>query len=482
MTFSSNKSTENHNHSSFVYKRKRMEFITSLYPLQTQDYQVQSISRILQASIEAADPFKVIGQNLSISKEQLRVGSKTFLLYPTSQIVTVAIGKASIAMAEAAQSILGGRIIKGVVVCKHQPDGLNYIGNMEVLQGSHPVPDDKSVKAAIRIEQVVRGLSPDDVVLLLISGGGSALVCRPADGITLEDIQAVTSALLKSGASINELNAVRKHLDLIKGGGLLKMASPAQVGGLVISDVVNSPLDVIASGPGVPDPTTFGEARTILEKYVGLAAIPESINRRFQLGCVGEVEETLKPFDPMAARVSHTIAASNRVSAEAAMKMAIEEGFDAEIITCELVGEARAAGEHLADLLLSRKTGDKPWVGIAGGETTVKVNGNGLGGRNLEVALGAVRKLGGHENCLLVTQATDGEDGPTDAAGAYVTGETMNEAIALGLEPEKYLHSNDAYRFFEKVGGLIVTGPSGTNVNDLNFIFKFRVDNYYLRD
>lgn len=450
-----------------------MEITKSIEPLKKQNYPVQSISRILQASIEAADPFRVIQQNLSISKEQIQAGSKTFLLYPTSRIMAVSIGKASIAMAQAAQSILGERIEKGIVVCKHRPDGCNFIGRMEVIQGSHPVPEDQSIAAARMIEQMISGLSDKDVVLLLISGGGSALVCLPAEGITLQDMQTVTSALLKSGASINELNAVRKHLDMIKGGGLLKMASPAQLATLVISDVVNSPLDVIASGPAVPDPSTFEVAKNILEKYVGLDAIPDSVRERIEKGVRGEIEETLKPNDPKAERVAHTIVASNKVSAEAAMRTAIEKGFDAEILTCELVGEARLAGENLADLLIEKQVKGKPWLGIAGGETTVKVKGSGLGGRNLEVALGAVRKLKGFSNCLLLTQATDGEDGPTDAAGAYVTGETMARASALGIEPEDYLNRNDAYHFFEKTGGLIVTGPSGTNVNDLNFIFKF---------
>ncbi|MDP3721409.1 MAG: glycerate-2-kinase family protein, partial [Anaerolineaceae bacterium] len=185
-----------------------MKFIKSLKPLQAQAYPVQSISRILQASIEAAEPFRVVEQNLLIIEDQLQVGSKTFLLYPTSRIVTVAIGKASISMAEEAQAILGVRIEKGIVVCKHLPVGCNSIGKMEVLQGSHPVPDDKSIEAALRVEQLVSGLTAEDIVLLLISGGGSALVCQPADGITLQDMQKVTSALLKSGASINELNAV----------------------------------------------------------------------------------------------------------------------------------------------------------------------------------------------------------------------------------------------------------------------------------
>jgi glycerate 2-kinase len=450
-----------------------MEISDSLINLEKQNYPIQSISRIMQAAIDAADPHKVIRRNLSIIKDQLQVGSKTFLLYPHSRIVTVAIGKASLSMAEAAQSELGERIEKGVIVCKHRPEGCRSIGKMDVLVGSHPVPDEKSIEAAIRIEEVVRNLSAEDIVLLLISGGGSALVCRPAEGITLQDMQTVTSMLLKSGASINELNAVRKHLDLIKGGGLLKMASPARVAALVISDVVNSPLDVIASGPAVPDPSTFTDAKSILEKYVGLDAIPALIRERINQGCNGEVEETLKPNDPEAARVNHTIAASNKVSAEAALKQAIVEGFDAEILTCELVGEARLAGESLADLLIAKKVTGRPWLGIAGGETTVKVKGNGLGGRNLEAALGGVRKLSGQAKCLLVTQATDGEDGPTNAAGALVTGETFQNGLAHGIEPEAFLNNNDAYRYFEKAGGLIVTGPSGTNVNDLNYVFKF---------
>lgn len=450
-----------------------MEPINSLDPLRANDFPVQSINRILQASIEAANPFRVVEQNLSISKDQLKVGSKTFLLYPSSRIVTVAIGKASISMAEAAQSILGERIEKGVVVCKHKPIGAHFIGKMEVVQGSHPVPDDMSIEAAKRVESLVSSLTARDIVVLLISGGGSALVCLPAEGITLQDMQTVTSVLLKSGASINELNTVRKHLDLIKGGGLLKMASPAQVAGLVISDVVNSPLDVIASGPAVPDPSTFTDAKAILEKYMRSDAVPASVKERFEKGCRGEVEDSLKPDDPASASASHTIAASNKVSAETALAAAMEEGFDAEIITCELVGEARKAGELLANLLIKKRVSGKPWLGIAGGETTVKVIGNGLGGRNLEVALSAVRKLNGVPNCLLVTQATDGEDGPTDAAGAYVTGETLRMAQKLGIDPETYLENNDAYRFFEKVGGLIVTGPSGTNVNDLNYLFRF---------
>lgn len=445
----------------------------SLTALKSTNIPISSIAHILDASLEAADPYLAVKRNLRFTSSQLCVGSQTYVLYPDSRIRVVAIGKASLAMSTAANEQLGDFVEKGIIVCKHNSSSGNSIGNMEIVKGSHPVPDQRSVDAAQKIQTVVGGLTDHDIVLLLISGGGSALACLPAPGISLQDIQTVTSGLLKSGASINELNAVRKHLDLIKGGGLLKMASQAHVAALVISDVVNNPLDVIASGPAVPDPSTFQDAQEILNKYLPKTSIPAAVSAHIERGCRGELVETLKPGDNDASRANHTLIASNQASAQAALAAALQEGFNAEIITCELVGEARMAGDQLADVLKGKQVGEKPYLGIAGGETTVKVTGNGLGGRNLEVALGAVRKLSGLENVLLITMATDGEDGPTDAAGAFVTGETLSKALSLELVPEIFLANNDAYHFFEKTGGLILTGPSGTNVNDLNFIFTF---------
>jgi hydroxypyruvate reductase len=445
----------------------------SLAILKASKYPVDAIVRILEAALKAADPVRAVEQNLDCFQKEIRVGSKTYLLYPDSRILAIAIGKASLAMAEAAQNRIGERLAGGVVVCKHNPSGVSQIGRMHVIQGSHPVPNQSSVEAAERIQTVLRGLTEHDLVLLLISGGGSALVCLPAPGINLQDIQIITSGLLKSGASINELNAVRKHLDLIKGGGLLKMASPAQVAALVISDVVKDPLDVIASGPAVSDPSTFQDAKAILMKYLKKEIIPAAVLERIENGSAGKLPETLKDGDEEAGRVNHTLIASNRASALAALEAAKKAGFDAEVITCELVGEARKTGDELAQLLKNKLAGSKPYMGITGGESTVKVTGQGLGGRNLEVALGAVRGMSGLKNALLITLATDGEDGPTDAAGAFVTGKSLAQGEALGLQPETFLSSNDSYHYFEAMGGLIRTGPSGTNVNDLNFIFKF---------
>ena len=446
--------------------------INSITNLGTEVFPMRAVERVTQSAIKAADPYEVVIRNIQLSDNTITIGDITYILYNRSRIVCLSIGKAALAMAEAANQQLAARIDGGVVVCKHNPRAEKMIGRMSILQGSHPVPDERSIKAAETIRQSLQGLTKEDMVLLLISGGGSALVCLPAPGITLQDMQKVTSALLRSGASINELNAVRKHLDLIKGGGLLKMASPARVAALVVSDVVNSPLDVIASGPAVPDPSTFDDVKEIFNKYLAESDIPTAIQDRIKKGCAGEIEETIKASDPQAVQAAHKIIASNRVSAEAALKTAIEEGFESEIITCEMVGDARLAGERLADLLRSKRTLQKPYLGIAGGETTVKVTGSGMGGRNLEVALGAVKSMSGEHNSLLITLATDGEDGPTDAAGALVTGATFEKAAAMGLNPDDYLQTNDAYHFFEQVGGLIKIGPTGTNVNDLNFIIK----------
>lgn len=433
----------------------------------------EAIRRVLDAALEAADPFSAVERNLGCSSSYLWAGGKTYLLYPDSQIMVVSIGKAALSMAEAAFHRLGNRIDGGVVVCKHNPMELVHLGKMEVVIGSHPVPDERSVIAAKKISNCVGGLSEHDILILLISGGGSALVCLPAEGVTLNDIQAVTSGLLKTGATINEMNAVRKHLDLIKGGGLAKMTSPAQVAALVISDVVNNPLDVIASGPAFPDPTTFDESRQILSKYFTTDDIPDSILNRFEKGSRGEIQETLKIGDDVLERIHHIIIASNFVSAQSAFQAAQQEGFDTELLTYELTGEANAAGVWLAEMLAAKKVQQKPYCGIAGGETTVTISGNGLGGRNLETALSSVRTMNTISNGLLITLATDGEDGPTNAAGAIVSAGTLQRGLEIGFTPEDFLANNDSYRYFENVGGLIITGPSGTNVNDLNFIFKF---------
>jgi glycerate 2-kinase len=290
-------------------------------------------------------------------------------------------------------------------------------------------------------------------------------------------MQALTRLLLKSGAEIGEINTLRKHLDRVKGGGLARWLFPAQVVTLIVSDVIGSPLEVIASGPSVADPSTFEDAMQILEKYNLVQEIPASILAYLKQGLADDRLESVKPGDPALERVQNLVIASNYQAAQAAAEEARRRGFNTLLLTTYLHGEAAQAGMLLASILKQMaQTGEplgRPACMIAGGETTVTVRGQGLGGRNLEAALASVYDLAGVEKVALVTLGTDGEDGPTDAAGALVTGESLGNAQSLQITPRRFLADNDSYHFFEQAGGLIKTGPTGTNVNDLAFLFAF---------
>ncbi|MCX6054885.1 MAG: DUF4147 domain-containing protein [Chloroflexi bacterium] len=441
------------------------DFTETIFP-------VKKIEKVIFGALAAADPYLAVHDQIHRSEGQLFIADRVYKINSYTRIIIIAIGKASLAMVDAVNEKIGPLISQGICVCKKNPRGRKRIGNIEIMIGGHPVPDQNSVIAGDKILQSLKMLSRDDIVLLLISGGGSALVCNPAKGISLDEIQSLTKDLLKSGATINELNAVRKHLDILKGGGLLKMAVPAQLIGFVISDVVDNPLDVIASGPAVPDPTTYHEAMNIITKYLPREKIPAKIIERFERGIKGNEEESLKPDDPLTKNAYHKIVASNISSVSSAIIVAAQQGFHAQAITTRLTGEASSAGVYLANILKEVPAEKFSFLGIAGGETTVKVKGNGLGGRNLEVALAAVKPMDGLKDALLITFASDGEDGQTDAAGAFVTGNTFQKALEMGLDPDLYLENNDSYHFFKKVGGLIITGSTGTNVNDLNFIFR----------
>jgi hydroxypyruvate reductase len=424
---------------------------------------LKSITEIIQAALQAADPYQLVLENLEVGAGKLRVGEKYYSLEKNSQIIIVGLGKASLAMVQAAESKLGSKIDKGVCVCKHNPDQINFI-TIEVVESSHPIPDQRSVIAARKIKRLVSGLTPKDIVVFLLSGGGSALACLPAEGIFLEDIQRITSSLLKSGASINEINTVRKHLDEFKGGGFLEMVQPSRLAVLVLSDVIGSPLDVIASGPTIKDPSTYADALEILLKYLESTDIPANIVAHINEGIMMEekVTENQKNQDKLTAY--HKVIGSNVISVDAASQRATELGFNSKVLTYSLQGEARNAHQIFMDFEIAR-----PFALFAGGETTVTVRGNGLGGRNLEFALGAVETISRMEDIVLVTFATDGEDGPTDAAGAIVSSNRKVDSTLLA----QCLENNDAYSYFQKVGGLIKTGPSGTNVNDISFVIGY---------
>jgi hydroxypyruvate reductase len=447
------------------------------------------VRRVLQAALDAVDPAEAVRRFLRMENTHILVigrdeAARRYDLRDYDHIYLVGAGKASVPMALAAAGVLGSHLTEGAVVAKAgflEPGSENTPPNPDPMlvfyEGAHPVPDESSVEATGRVLELVSQAGENDLVLCLLSGGGSALLTRPAEGLTLNNLQQLTRDLLASGANIEQINAVRKHLDLVKGGGLAQAAMPAAVATLILSDVVGDSLDVIASGPTVADASTYQDAWNVLEQYHLLGKAPEQIQLRIAAGRSGQLDETPKPGYQLFERVQNVIIGSNRLAANAALSQARLEGFEPLLLSTYLQGEASQAGRLLAAVLRQiADTGEpvaRPACIVIGGETTVTLRGNGLGGRNQELALGSVQELAGVEQVLLVTLATDGDDGPTDAAGAVVTGETLARAAQAGLDPQKFLANNDAYHFFNALGDLLKPGPTQTNVNDLAFLFAF---------
>lgn len=437
------------------------------------------VERVVRASLDAVDPYHAVLRALDLQGVQLVVDDVAYDLGSIERVRVVSIGKAAGLMAKAAVDVFGDKLTAGIAVQKMEIDQINLDlpASIQVLQGNHPVPGEGSLAAGAAVLAFLDGSTERDLVLFLISGGGSALVTHPYEGISLDDLQDLTRSLLACGAQIDEINTIRKHLDGVKGGGLAGAAFPARILTLVLSDVVGNPLDMIASGPTVADPTTYGDANAILGKYQLWEKVPESIAAVLKAGLAGERSETLKKGSACFENAQVLIVGSNYQAACAGMTAAQEEGMNAQILTTFLQGDAFNAGRFLGSLLRQvSETGQpfsRPVCLIAGGETTVVVEGNGLGGRNLEVALGAVAEIAGLEHVALVTLATDGEDGPTDAAGAVVTGQTLPEAIKKGMKVEMYRLNSDSYHYFDALGALIKIGSTGTNVNDLVFLFAF---------
>ena len=437
------------------------------------------IKSIIDAALDAADPRQCVRNYLKIENGRLIVGKSIIDLNAYKNIYLVGTGKAVLTMAIAAQEVLGTRITAGCIVAKHEDAEIkNKLSpKIEILLGSHPVPSELSVSSTRRMVQFLEQTTEDDLVICLISGGGSALLTLPHERITLEDLREVTRQLLFCGATINEVNAVRKHLDQIKGGGLAKHIWPARLVTLVLSDVIGDSLDAIASGPTVPDESTFIDVMEIINRYNIADKLPANVMALLRDGVKGIVPETTKPGDEWIKDTETYIIGSLKLAAEAAKKKAQVEGWHTEIRTTALTGEARLIGfdfgRELNEIVNGGQHMEKPACVIAGGETTVTVTGKGKGGRNQETALSAAMAIKGCPDCLFISLATDGEDGPTDAAGAAVDGSIIQNGIELGLNASDYLARNDAYTFLEKTGSLIKIGPTGTNVNDLIFMFAF---------
>jgi glycerate 2-kinase len=427
---------------------------------------------IFRAAVQASDPAAAVRRHLRLIGETLVAGGRHYSLRSFDHIWVVGAGKAAAAMASAIETLLGTRIAGGLVNVKYGHTA--RVRRVEVNECGHPLPDEAGVQGAARIAEIAQSAGARDLILCLISGGASALMPLPAPPITLEEKQAVTGMLLASGASIPEINAVRKHISAIKGGQLARLASPATVVSLLLSDVVGDPLDVIGSGPTAPDASTFSGVQSVLEKYGLSGRLPAAVRKRIAAGVRGEIPETPKPSDSAFRRVRTVIVGSNRLAVDAAEAKARQLGYDPLVLSATMEGETReVARVHAAiarEIATFGRPAKPPACLISGGETTVTLRGGGLGGRNQEFVLAAAIDLAGCPGVVILSGGTDGTDGPTDAAGAIADGGTVAKAAAKGLDARRYLADNDSYHFFGPLGDLLKTGPTRTNVMDVRLL------------
>jgi len=429
-------------------------------------------SRILLAGLEAADPRRVVEAQLRLRGSRLRVAGVEHPL-DRGRLVLLAAGKAASRMARAAEDLLGNRLAESLAV---DTSASTPLQRTRLLLAGHPVPDERGLAAAGEVEGLARRLEADDLLLVLLSGGASALLPAPVAGVSLADKAAVTSLLLRAGATIHELNTVRKHLSRLKGGGLARAAAPARVVTLALSDVIGDDVSTIASGPTAPDPTTYADALAVLRRRGVLESAPPAARRRLEAGARGEAPETPKPGDALFRRVTTRVAGSNRLSLEAAAGAARRLGLRPLVLTSRIEGEAREAARVLVAILRECAEEERPVPPpaclLAGGETTVTVRGSGHGGRNQELVVAAAEPLAGFpRHAVVASLATDGIDGRSEAAGGVVDEDTADRARALGLAPAAaFLAESDSRGFLAPLGDLILTGPTGTNVMDLTLL------------
>lgn len=440
----------------------------------SQDKLRQAADQILQAALAAVEPARAVKAALELQGDTLRVGGETLDLASFKHIIAVGAGKAGGPMSAALEEVLGDRLEAGKVVVK---DGHGVPTRLiELSEASHPVPDERGVRAGQEIaELVARHAAEDTLFFCLLSGGGSALLVAPAEGISLDDKQQTTRLLLACGADIAEINTIRKHLSILKGGQLARRCAPGRVITLIISDVVGDRLDTIASGPTAPDATTWHDCREILTRYDIWDQVPAPVRTRIEAGLAGEIPDTPKEGDPALERVTNLVVAGNRQALKVAADKARELGFTPLILSSTIEGETKEiARMHAAmgrEVLESGHPLPAPCCLISGGETTVNLGeSTGKGGRNQEFALAAALDLEGLENILALSAGTDGTDGPTDAAGARADGHTCARARDKGLDPRAYLEDHDAYHFFQALDDLIITGPTRTNVMDIRLV------------
>lgn len=422
---------------------------------------------IFLAGVESVKPGNLINHYVSSDGNTLKIDRLCFNLSDIWNIYIVGAGKASAMMARSVETVLGEKIKGGHVVTKY---GHRVpLKHIKITEAGHPVPDENGIKATDEILSVTGRAGKGDLVICLISGGGSALLTDLPDGCTLEDLKSLTGTLLRVGADITEINCIRKHLSRVKGGMLSYSAYPARVVSLILSDVIGDPLDAIASGPTAPDPTTFKDAITIIDKYRIRAEIPARILEVLEEGAKGKRQETLKESDNVFSLTSNLIIGTNNLALQKAKKKAEESGYISKTVTNSLSGDVTDAAEYIFSEILKQKN-ENPRTRtclLFGGEPTVKITGEGLGGRNQHLALLMAEKLKELPGVTFLSGGTDGTDGPTDAAGAVVDSDTWQRAQAMGLDVVEHIRICDSYNFFRQEGGLIVTGPTQTNVMDL---------------
>lgn len=433
---------------------------------------------IFSAGIAAADPYLAVKKCLSVDKDHLAIrlniddpGNLRLGKWPKLHLI--AFGKAACAMAKAAEEVIPESLwaSKGLVVTNYE--NVAALEHAEVFGAGHPLPDAAGLKAARLIAEKAGRARAGELVLTLVSGGGSALIPCPVESVSLTDKGTVTGLLLASGATINEINCVRKHLSQLKGGGLAKLAAPADLHALILSDVLGDDLSSIASGPTVPDPSTFEEAIRILRDRDIWEQAPDTVRSYLLNGQLGQVPETPKPNDPVFQNTGHTLIGSNAISLRAAVQTARQIGYQTFIYSDHLCGIARDAAEQWVKSIAARGQIQRPTAYLAGGETTVRLTGNGLGGRNQEMALAfalAAEKAGLDADWVFLSGGTDGRDGPTDAAGGQADSFTLARMRAQGIEPAALLDNNDSYHALQAAGDLLFTGATGTNVADLQIL------------
>lgn len=423
----------------------------------------KNILDILESAVDAVDPYRCVKQHFL--DKQIYLDTTSFSLKDFNNIYLVGFGKASIGMAQAVCDSIN--VSKGVVVTNDAEKRVDS-SVVSTYVGSHPIPDEKSIEAADKVLEIIEKCEENDLLIVLISGGGSALLCKPR--VNIKDMQVTTGLLLRSGADINEINTIRKHLSFVKGGQLIKNCK-SQVVSLIISDIIGDPMGFISSGPTFFDSTSYDDSFRIFEKYDLWEKIPGSVKEVIKKGLNGSIPETLKKDNPVFKNVFNFIVANNDLACNAAMLKADELGYETMVLTTSLSGEAKDTGSFIANKALKYFTKAKRFCFISGGETTVTIHGDGKGGRNQEMVLGTVDLLD-EKDIVFASFATDGIDGMSDAAGAIVDCFSFKKAEDVGLSSSVFLENNDSYCFFKKLGDVFFTGSTGTNVMDIQIIVK----------